>query len=160
MKRFHKGKYDVINRDKYVGSKMPTFRSSWENTFCRMCDEHPNITRWGSECVKIPYRSPLDNRWHNYYPDFLIQYIDNDGKEHVELIEIKPSGQSTFENARSSAEKRQVIVNSAKWEAATDWCKKKGIFFRVVNEEHIFMAKKKKKAPRKAKKRITPKRRK
>ncbi len=160
MKRFHKGKYEVINRDKYVGSKMPIFRSSWENTFCRMCDEHPSITRWGSECVKIPYQSPLDGRWHTYYPDFLIQYIDNDGREHVELIEIKPSGQSTFENARSSSEKRQVVLNSAKWEAATEWCKQKGIFFRVVNEEHIFMAKKPKKTPRKAKKRITPKRRK
>lgn len=125
-----------------------------------MCDENENITRWGSECVEIPYRSPLDNRWHKYYPDFLIQYIDNDGKEHVELIEIKPSGQSTFESARSTKEKQQVVLNSAKWEAAQEWCKRKGIFFRVVNEEHIFMAKKKKKAPRKAKKRITPKRRK
>ena len=76
------------------------------------------------------------------------------------LIEIKPSGQSTFENARSSSEKRQVVLNSAKWEAATEWCKMKGIFFRVVNEEHIFMAKKRKKAPLKARKRITPKRRK
>lgn len=160
MKKFHKGKYEVINRDKYVGSKMPTFRSSWENTFCRMCDEHPSITRWGSECVKIPYMSPVDGRWHTYYPDFLIQYIDNDGKEHVELIEIKPSGQSTFENARSSSEKRQVVINSAKWEAATEWCNRKGIFFRVVNEEHIFMAKKKKKSARNAKKRIAPRKRK
>ena len=158
--RFHKGKYQVQNSEKYVGSKAPTFRSSWENTFCRMCDENENITRWGSECVEIPYRSPLDNRWHKYYPDFLIQYIDNDGNEHVELIEIKPSGQSTFESARSTKEKQQVVLNSAKWEAAQEWCKRKGIFFRVVNEEHIFMAKKKKKAPRKAKKRITPKRRK
>ena len=104
--------------------------------------------------------SPVDGRWHTYYPDFLIQYIDNDGNEHVELIEIKPSGQSTFESARSSAEKRQVIINAAKWEAATEWCKRKGIFFRVVNEEHIFMAKKKKKSARNAKKRITPKKRK
>ena len=158
--KFHKGKYQVQNPEKYVGGKAPIFRSSWENTFCRMCDENENITRWGSECVEIPYRSPLDNRWHKYYPDFLIQYVDNDGKEHVELIEIKPSGQSTFESARSTKEKQQVVLNSAKWEAAQEWCKRKGIFFRVVNEEHIFMAKKKKKAPLKAKKRITPKRRK
>ena len=92
--RFHKGKYQVQNSEKYVGNKAPIFRSSWENTFCRMCDENENITRWGSECVEIPYRSPLDNRWHKYYPDFMCKIKNKSGTIDKLIIEVKPEKQT------------------------------------------------------------------
>ena len=138
MSKFHQGVYQVQNPHKYVGDKPPYFRSSWESAFCRMCDNHPNIVRWASEYIKIPYRNPITGRYTNYVPDFLIQYVDKNGVEHVELIEIKPSSQTTMENARGTANKAAVIVNAAKWEAAQEWCKRKGIRFKVVNEDQIF----------------------
>ena len=95
------GKYVVQEATKYVGKKEPTYRSSWELAFMRMCDNHPNITKWASENVKIPYRSPLDGKYHNYVPDFMVQYTDKNGSQHVELIEIKPSTQTSLKNARS-----------------------------------------------------------
>jgi hypothetical protein len=30
------------------------------------------------------------------------------------------------------------ILNQAKWEAATAWCRQKGLKFRVINETDIF----------------------
>jgi len=154
MKKFMQGKYLVQESAKYVGSKEPTYRSSWELAFMRMCDTHPNITKWASENVKIPYRSPLDGKYHNYVPDFMIQYTDRDGHNHVELIEIKPSTQTTLRNARSKGDAIQTAVNAAKWVAAQEWCKRKGIRFKVINEDQIFRNNK----SRKPKQRVARKR--
>ena len=142
-KKFASGQYLVENRTKYIGGKNPTYRSSWELAFMKMCDSHPNILKWASENVKIPYRSPMDGKYHNYTPDFMIQYTDRSGQTHVELIEIKPSNQTTMENAKSSRNQIQVAINAAKWTAAQEWCKRKGIRFKVINEDQIFQTKKK-----------------
>lgn len=155
MSKFQQGEYLVENKQKYVGGKPPYYRSSWELAFCRMCDSHPNIVKWASENIKIPYLNPLTGKHTVYVPDFMIQYIDKNGSEHVELIEIKPSTQTTMENARGKRDQASVVLNAAKWAAANEWCKRKGIRFKVINEDQIFQTKKK----RNAKARI-PKRRK
>jgi hypothetical protein len=152
MSKWAKGLYQVQNKEKYIGNKLPTYRSSWELKFCQFCDSHPSIIKWASENIAIPYFNPIKNRYANYFPDFMIQYIDQDGKEHVELIEIKPSSQTTFENAgRSKTNQAQVVVNSAKWEAAQEFCKRKGIRFKVINENQLFHTNKKR-TPNKRKK--------
>tara|TARA_B100002019_G_C21214662_1_gene571331 strand:- start:285 stop:755 length:471 start_codon:yes stop_codon:yes gene_type:complete len=152
--KFASGNYEPQNPQKFIGDKLPMFRSSWELAFMRMCDTHPNIHKWASENVKIPYRSPMDGKYHNYVPDFMIQYTDKDGAEHVELIEIKPSNQTTLENARTQGQKIQTAINAAKWTAAQEWCQRKGIRFKVINEDQIFRNNK----PRKPKQRVARKR--
>ena len=154
MKKFQQGTYEIGNPQKFVGGKPPYYRSSWELAFMRMCDNHPNITKWASENVKIPYRSPMDGKYHNYVPDFMVQYTDKDGKQHVELVEIKPSNQTTLENARSTGQKVQTAINAAKWTSAQEWCQRKGIRFKVINEDQIFRNNK----PRKPKRRVAKKR--
>jgi hypothetical protein len=154
MSKFMQGSFEVSNPQKFVGGKAPYYRSSWELAFMRMCDAHPNITKWASENVKIPYQNPLTGKYANYVPDFMIQYTDKDGANHVELIEIKPANQTTMENARGQGQKMATIVNAAIWTAAQEWCKRKGIRFKVINEDQIFSNKK----PRKAKQRISKKR--
>ena len=154
MKKFMQGKYVVQEATKYVGKKEPTYRSSWELAFMRMCDSHPNITKWASENVKIPYRSPLDGKYHNYVPDFMVQYTDKNGSQHVELIEITPSTQTSLKNARSRGDAMQTALNAAKWTAAQEWCQRKGIRFKVINEDQIFRNNK----PRKPKQRVAKKR--
>jgi hypothetical protein len=84
----------------------------------------------------------------------MVQYTDKDGTQHVELIEIKPANQTTLENARSQGQKIQTAINAAKWTAAQEWCTRKGIRFKVINEDQIFKNNK----PRKAKKRVSKKR--
>ena len=49
LPRFAKGKFVPKNRQKYVGTKTPTYRSSWEQAFMRLCDEHPNVYQWARE---------------------------------------------------------------------------------------------------------------
>ncbi|MDA9843195.1 TnsA endonuclease N-terminal domain-containing protein [bacterium] len=154
MGKFATGKYDVVNKSKFVGGKNPTYRSSWELAFMRMCDAHPNVTKWASENVKIPYKSPIDGKYHNYVPDFMLQYTDKNGTQHVELIEIKPANQTTMENAKSRGQQIQTHINAAKWTAAQEWCSRKGIRFKVINEDQIFQNNK----PRKSRKRVAKKR--
>lgn len=139
MPRFAQGKFNLKNPEKYVGTKTPTYRSGWEFTFMKFCDEHPAISQWASEAVKIPYRHPLTGKHTIYVPDFFIVYADKIGKQRVELIEVKPSNHTIKEKlGRSKANQAHWVVNQAKWEAARAWCKQKGILFRIVTEDDIF----------------------
>ena len=63
LPRFARGKFSPKNGDKYVGLKTPTYRSSWEHAFMRLCDEHPNVYKWASESIKIPYRHPFSGKY-------------------------------------------------------------------------------------------------
>jgi hypothetical protein len=139
MARFAQGKFNLKNPQKYVGTKTPTYRSGWEFTFMKFCDEHPSVTQWASEAIRIPYRNPLTGKQTIYVPDFFIAYADKGGKQRVELIEVKPKSQAVKENlGRNRANQAHWVVNQAKWEAARAWCKQKKIFFRVITEDDIF----------------------
>lgn len=137
--KFSQGSYVLKNPNKYMGSKTPIYRSSWEYTFMSFCDNNPAIQQWASECVKIPYRDPLTGKQTVYVPDFLVHYVDKNHKKHVELVEIKPAKQTMREHVgKNPYNQAQYVKNLAKWEAATAWCKNRGIRFRVVNEGDIF----------------------
>jgi len=57
------------------------------------------------------------------------------------MVEIKPKSQTTMESIKSQKEKADVIINQAKWKAAAEWTKRKGIRFRVLNEDSIYAIK-------------------
>jgi hypothetical protein len=125
--------------EKYVGTKTPLARSSWEYVFMRTLDEHPGVENWASESVQIPYRDPLTGRNTIYVPDFFIVYNDKNGKKHAELVEVKPASQTLREKVgKSMYNQQQYIKNIAKWEAARAWCAQKNVKFRVVTESEIF----------------------
>lgn len=139
MSRFASGKYAILYPEKYVGKKSPTYRSSWEWHFMKMCDTNPAIQKWASEAISIPYRCPITGKQTIYVPDFFIQYVDKTSKMHVELIEIKPRNQTVFEKVGKNKNNQiEYTRNVAKWRAAQAWCKAQGITFRVVNEQDIF----------------------
>lgn len=136
---FSKGIYKVKNPEKYLGTKPPIYRSSWELVFCRFCDNNPAIQEWASEPIKIPYRDPLTGKQTIYVPDFLIVYVDKNMTKHIELIEIKPAKQTLKEKVgKNPYDQAQYVKNMAKWSAANDWCRNKNIRFRVINEGDIF----------------------
>ena len=139
MAKFAQGKFTMTQPEKYVGLKVPTYRSSWEWSFMKFCDTNPSIQKWASEAVKIPYRDPLTGKQTVYVPDFFIQYVDKAGKQHVELIEIKPASQSILERVgKNKYNQAQFVKNQAKWASANLWCKQQGIKFRIVNENDLF----------------------
>jgi hypothetical protein len=137
--KFARGKFTMKHPEKYVGTKVPTYRSSWEWTFMNFCDMNKSVQKWASEAVQIPYKDPLTGRQTVYVPDFFIQYLDKNNKLIVELIEIKPASQSILERVgKNKYNQAQFIKNQAKWTAATLWCKQQGIKFRILNENDIF----------------------
>jgi len=138
MSKYAQGKYQIKNPEKYIGKRVPTYRSSWEFTFCTFCDNNPAIVNWASEAIQIPYRNPVTGHNTIYVPDFLIVYLDANQKQHTELIEIKPLTQVTMETAKSLKDKYSVAINMAKWAAADAWARANNIRFRVVTEYDIF----------------------
>lgn len=139
MSKFARGKFTMTQPGKYVGTKQPTYRSSWEWSFMRFCDTNPSVQKWASEAISIPYKDPLTGRQTIYVPDFFIQYIDKNSKMHVELIEVKPASQHLLERVgKNKYNQAQFVKNQAKWAAANAWCKQQGIKFRVLNENDLF----------------------
>jgi len=135
--KFQQGIYTLTNPTKYIGKRTPRYRSGWELAVFRMADSHPNVVAWGSETHRIPYKNPLTGKQTTYVPDILMVYEDKNKNRKAEMIEIKPSGQ-TLNEARGPQQKAAAIVNDAKWRAASAWCKKQGLGFRVITEKEIF----------------------
>ena len=91
----YKGKYYPSYPRKYKGD--PTniiYRSLWERKFMVYCDKNESILEWASEEIAIPYRSPIDNRVHRYFPDFYMKVKERGGKVKRYVIEVKPSKQT------------------------------------------------------------------
>ena len=136
----YKGKYKPSNVKKYKGD--PTnviYRSLWERRFMVYCDKNDDVLEWGSEEICLPYRSPVDNRVHRYFPDFYIK-VKESNKIKNYLIEIKPKKQT----APPKKPKRQTkgylreayeyAKNQAKWKAANEYCKDRMWEFKVMTE--------------------------
>jgi hypothetical protein len=141
----YRGKFQPKNPSKYMGD--PTkiqYRSLWERKCMLMFDDNPNVIRWASEELAIPYVSPVDRKRHKYYPDFLIEMKNRKGQIETVLIEVKPYKQTqvpqkpkrmtkTFENATKT-----FLVNQAKWDAAKIVCENKGWEFKILTEKEIY----------------------
>ena len=139
MSKYAQGKYQLINPQKYVGNKTPTYRSSWEFIFMQFCDHNPSVLQWASEAVHINYRNPLTGKPTIYVPDFLMVYNDAKGASHAEIIEVKPVKETSLQEAgKSPRAQASAILNMAKWEAARAWCTAHKMRFRVVTEQDIF----------------------
>jgi len=140
----YKGKFRPSKPKKYKGD--PTnivYRSLWELKFMRYCDSNNNIVKWSSEEIVIPYRSPLDNRFHRYFPDFYLKYKNNSGKVVEKVIEIKPAKQVQEPKIQKRRTKRYVTEvvnyakNQAKWEAAEEFCKDRRWQFQILTEKEL-----------------------
>ena len=138
MSKFAQGSYTIKNKAKYVGKGVPRYRSGWELAFMRFLDNNDSILQWASESISIPYRNPITGKQSIYVPDFLITYRNRNSQMVAEVIEIKPKKQSVVESKMKANERAIVAVNYAKWDAATKWCKKQGLLFRVITEDDMF----------------------
>lgn len=138
MSKYAQGKYQIKNPEKYAGKRLPTYRSSWEFTFCTFCDNNPAVIQWASEPFMIPYRNPLTGKNTVYVPDFMMVYMDKNQQKHAEVVEVKPLKETSFESAKSTRDKAAAALNIAKWTAAKAFCQSHGMTFRVVTEHDIY----------------------
>jgi len=108
------------------------------------CDDNPSILKWSSEEIIIPYRSPIDKKYHRYFPDFWIQVKNSKGIREAILIEVKPKAQTITPKKKTRVTKkylREVYIygiNEAKWKAAEEYCKDRGWTFQILTEDHLF----------------------
>lgn len=140
-KSFKQGYYQLRNPDKYVGDPTKViYRSSWEEQTNRFFDNNPNVLRWSSEEIAIPYIKPTDGKVHRYFPDYWVEFKDRNGNIVQEIIEVKPENQVFIQRKKRLTEydKLTYNINRAKWQAAGEFCKKKGIKFRILTERSIF----------------------
>ena len=105
----------------------------------RYCDLNDDILNWASEELPIRYFNPLDNKYHRYFPDFIIK-TSNDEKF---IIEIKPSRQivkpKTPKRKTKSfmRESFNYIKNQAKWQAARKYCDNNDMKFKLISEKDL-----------------------
>ena len=140
----YKGKYKPSYPKKYKGDHTNIVsRSLWERKFMVYCDKNENILEWGSEEVVVPYHSPIDNRYHRYFPDFYIKVRESNGKIKKMIIEIKPFKQCVEPKVQKKKTKGYIYEvmeyakNQAKWEAAKEWCLDRGYEFKVLTENEL-----------------------
>lgn len=102
-------------------------------------DENNSVLQWSSEEIVIPYLSPVDNKYHRYFPDFFVRT-----KESAIILEVKPHSQSVAPKVQQKRTRRYISevvtfgVNQAKWKAADEYCKDRGWKFKVVTEKELF----------------------
>lgn len=108
------------------------YRSGLELQFIQFCENNPKIKKWASEPISIKYTCRLDNKEHDYYPDYVIE--TNTGEKII--VEIKPYGQTVKPTAVDSVWlKESWIKNCDKWKAANEFAHKNNAKFIIVTEK-------------------------
>jgi hypothetical protein len=140
----YSGRFNPTNPQKYMGDyKNIIYRSSWECRVMNWLDKNDDILQWGSEELIIPYKSPVDGRFHRYFPDFLVRVKTKDGKTKTMIIEVKPDRETKEPKPRKRLTKQYLQevttygINQAKWKAAQEYCLDRGWEFKVITEKHL-----------------------
>jgi hypothetical protein len=140
----YRGYFKPRNPQKYKGD--PTnivYRSSWELKFMGYLDAHQDVQQWSSEELIIPYRSPIDNRIHRYFPDFQIKKRNRDGVVETVIVEIKPARETKppiVQKKQTKQYLREVYtwgINNAKWQAAREFCRDRNWKFTIMTEHEL-----------------------
>ena len=160
---YNQGNYVPKNKDKV--NKLNTqggvyFRSSWEKKIMHWLDSNSTITKWGAECLRIPYQmTHFDNgdtkiKEHSYFPDFYYEMRLSDGTLKQVVVEVKPmkefqmvqdlnegklnvpeNGMKKLKNFEYDL--KMAYKNKQKWETMINWCNKKGYDFIIITEQHL-----------------------
>lgn len=138
--RFKQGYIDNRTLTKLFESqknKPVIFRSSYEQRFIWWLEKSKNVKHWGSESICIEYYYPVDDKMHHYWPDYIVEMQDGQ----VYLIEIKPYSQTVkpdpLLNGKSSRAYTTYVKNMSKWKAASEFCARNNMKFRVLTEHTI-----------------------
>jgi hypothetical protein len=107
------------------------------------CDEKSWILEWSSEEIVVPYKSPIDNRWHRYFVDFWIKYRKSNNEIKTLLIEVKPDAQTRPPVKKDKVTRRFLTevqtwgINQAKWNAAHEYCLDRNWEFKILTEKDL-----------------------
>jgi len=134
----YKGRFRPQNPKKYKGDPNNViYRSSWELRVMKYLDNQPKVEWWASEEMFVRYRSPIDERVHRYYPDFVVKT-----KEKTFMLEVKPFHQTQKPKQKRRTKKflqeaATYAINQEKWRAADIFCREHGWLFKIVTEKEL-----------------------
>lgn len=140
----YKGKFRPKFPEKYKGD--PTniiYRSLWERNCMIYFDQNPNVLNWSSEEIIIPYKSPIDGKWHRYFPDFVIRVRNKYNQTETYVIEVKPYKETKEPEIKKRITKQYLYevqtwgINSAKWNAAKEFCDDRKWKFKIITEREL-----------------------
>jgi len=140
-KKYRQGIFIPNNKDKFIGERA-VYRSGLELKFFRFCDNNPNVLRWGSENIKIPYHNPLTKRTHRYHIDNYVVIKEGDTITKY-CVEVKPYKQTKPPTTKYRKqehliyEQKQYVTNQAKWAAARKYCESHKYKFIILTEKEI-----------------------
>jgi hypothetical protein len=138
---FIQGYFPINECKKYQGKGPIIYRSSWERKFCLYCERNPEIESWSSESFSIRYFSPIDNKYHNYFPDYVVRLRNGT----VFIVEVKPKAQLQKPEPPKRKTPKSVksfqwlyetwVTNMCKKAAAEEFAKTKGWSYLLVTED-------------------------
>ena len=143
LNKTYKGTFKPKNPSKYKGNANNIiYRSSWELRVMKYFDDNPNVIWWASEELVILYKSPVDNRMHRYFPDFVAKVKQKGGSEKTMVLEVKPDAQTRMpvqkrKTQRFIQEAATYAINQEKWRAADLFCREHGWQFKVITEKEL-----------------------
>jgi len=136
----YSGKFTPKRKEKYAGDFTKIkYRSLWERNAFRWLDANPNVVRWSSEEIVIPYRWKVDKSIHRYFVDLYIEWSNGE----VMIVEIKPKKETSPPKQPARKTKKYVnevttyIKNTDKWEAAQKYATARGWKFQIWTEETL-----------------------
>jgi hypothetical protein len=139
----YKGTFTPKSPKKYNGdSTNIIYRSNWELRVMKWLDDHKDVIWWSSEELFVRYMSPVDNKIHKYYPDFVLRVKDKTGKESTHMWEVKPYKQTLKPTQQKRTKKfiqeaATYAINQEKWRAAELFCLEQGWKFGLITEKDL-----------------------
>jgi len=139
----YSGRFTPKNPKKYNGDyNNVIYRSSWEARVMKYLDENPNVIWWSSEELIIPYKNPVDQKIHRYFPDFVVKTKKKDGKVMTYVLEIKPEKQTKKPSQKRKTQRyiNEMVtyaINQEKWRAAEIFCYEHGWQFKIITEKDL-----------------------
>lgn len=106
-------------------------------------DSHKSVIKWSSEEIVIPYKSPIDGRYHRYFMDFYVKLRNKQGEIEEHLIEVKPEKYTKPPEKQERKTKRYIqevtqwAINKSKWAAAEEYCKDRNWKFQIFTEKKL-----------------------
>lgn len=148
-REFKQGLYKPMNPDKCLNKTPPEFRSGLERKLMLVLDKNPNVIKWSSEKVIIPYVHPLksaksgQNEYARYFVDFYMKLKVGEGYKEF-LVEVKPDSQTKKPSCHGNKKQSTIVyensmwaINQSKWQAAKKYCEKKNYQFIIITEKNI-----------------------
>jgi hypothetical protein len=149
-REFRQGIFKPLNKAKCLNGSPVIFRSYLEARLFKILDSNPRVLEWSSEETIVPYVHPIKTKqtgqvtYSRYFVDVYMKLQVDEKTTKKYIVEIKPASQVAKPVANNKKKQSTILyenamyaINTAKWEAATAYAKKKGMDFLIITEKNI-----------------------